>query len=214
MSTTNGKHAGWINSSASPSLAPLKKDSPLAATLDKENLKTVSDTCGCVNTATSPLAVVNSGDNTVEELQRRLKCAEMNNSILRGNIDTLKAVVNQLAAQLDMANNRLTLHEEKEKVHSLCHCGREGKDTESIDDEASLTTADYERRIAVLYDTMLEKDATITALQYEMESREADASALLRMSLEMKDKEIIRLMGELDQLRRLHNMERYARVRK
>ncbi|EKF29033.1 hypothetical protein MOQ_007199 [Trypanosoma cruzi marinkellei] len=213
-STANDNNEGYVTSSTTPSLAPLKKDLPLAATPDTGTLKAISDTCGCANTTTSSPAVVYNEDNKVEELQRRLKCAELNNSILRGNIDTLKAVVNQLAAQLDMANNSLALHEEKEKVHALCHCGRDGKDTESIDDEASLTTADYERRIALLYNTMLEKDATITALQYEMESQKAEASALLRKSLEKKDNEIIRLMDEMDQLRRLHNMERYARVRR
>ncbi|ESL08725.1 hypothetical protein TRSC58_03567 [Trypanosoma rangeli SC58] len=217
MSTVSGNSESCVTVSEMP-LSPVHEMSPPSATAPAAgNIKTAPGTSvgtRVFSSFVSSSAVNRNEDDTVATLRTQLRCAELNDSILRDNIDTLKAVANQLAAQLDLANNRLALYEEQEQVQALRRSGREGQNEGNTRCEASSTEAEYERRIASLYRTVREKDAMLTSLRNEMEVQKADASAVLQASLERKDNYILRLMDELDQLRHVQGIGCYAQIRR
>ncbi|RNF18498.1 uncharacterized protein Tco025E_04500 [Trypanosoma conorhini] len=161
-----------------------------------------------------PSATNKEEDDTVATLRKQFRCAELNNCILHDNIDTLKAVANQLAAQLDLANSRLALYEEKEQAQALRQLGRETQGKRSPHFEASAAGAEHEGRVTSLLSIVREKDTLLTALRSELGKQKEDAAALLRTWLDRKDNEILRLTGELEQLRTVQGIGRYAQARR
>ncbi|RNF06583.1 hypothetical protein TraAM80_03852 [Trypanosoma rangeli] len=217
LSTVNGNGESCVTVFELPP-SPVHEMSPSSATTSaRGNIKTVPGTSAGTRVFSSLVsfssAVNGNEDNTVATLRTQLRCAELSNSILRDNNDTLKAVANQLAAQLDLANNGLALYQEQEQVQALRRSGHEGQNKGNACREASATEAEYEHCIASLYRAVRGKNATLTYFRNEMEVRKVDASVLLQASLERKDNYILQLMGELDQLRRVQGIGCYAQIR-
>ncbi|KEG08885.1 hypothetical protein DQ04_06251020 [Trypanosoma grayi] len=162
-----------------------------------------------------------SGDDIMSELQLQLQCAVKNNRILQGNIDTLKAVAHQLAAQLDLANSQLMLRDEMAEAQALRGADGQGSDTVALtkSQEPTATTvpsaaaADYERRIAALHAALQAKDEMLLALRHEMAQREVDAAALLRAAVQEKNREILGLMDERNKWQRIIEAGQHAQVR-
>ncbi|ORC91326.1 uncharacterized protein TM35_000063310 [Trypanosoma theileri] len=139
-------------------------------------------------------------------LRVRLKWAEMNNHVLTDNINTLKSVVNQLATQLDLANNQLALYTETEELQRLRRSVRE----ENADNEnkETLNTNEYNDRIASLHNAIRERDAMIMTLRHDMVMQNINADKLLRSELKEKDQVILRLMNKMEELQRIINAKR------
>ncbi|KAH9598249.1 hypothetical protein LSM04_008623 [Trypanosoma melophagium] len=145
-------------------------------------------------------------DHDTNALMVRIKCVERNNRVLTDNVNTLKSVVNQLAAQLDLANNQLALYTGTEELRKLRNCVNQEESHNNKSETSNLS--EYNDRIASLHKALRERDAMIMTLRHEMVIQSTNADKLLRAELKEKDKVILRLMEQNEELRRIINAKK------